>query len=378
MSAKDIKTICFFTRRYDDLLKEDVFSKKFHNQYFWVKHLDSDKFNCIWIFGAAEDRQLNHELGKIYFVKDFKRTKLLLEKASLYKKSKNIIEKENVNLVICNGMNDISSHHLLSKKLGSNTPTILQDHASTYNFKYSLVSSFFKELDGFIFNSVGQEEEWVKAKLIDKEKVYFLPEGVSEFQAINKDTARAKTKLNGDPIFLWVGNLVDLKDPMTCLKGIKEVVKDKTSLRLYMIYQKDTLIDKVKSFIAENKLENNIILLGSVKHEEIESYFQSADFFISSSLKEGSGYAAIEAMACNTIPILSDIPSFKDFTNSGKVGRMFEKAKVEDLKTKILELLERDQLVLKNELQSHYQSNFSPSALANKFSDCIQSILHDS
>jgi len=289
MEARNIKTICFFTRRYDDLLNKDVFPKKFYSQYFWVKLLDPSKCKIIWIFGSSEDRQIKHELGTIHFVKDFKRSKLLIEKASFYKKSKTIIEKEKVDVVICNGMNDISSHHLLAKKLGPGINTILQDHATTYSFKYSLVSSFYKALDGFIFNSMGQEEAWVKAKLIDQNKVHFLPEGVSAFKSINKKTARIKTKLKGSPILLWVGNLVTLKDPMTCLNAIKEIVKEIPELMLYMIYQKEDTDLEIQDFIVKNGLSNNINLIGSINHDEIEPYFQSADYYISSSLKEGSG-----------------------------------------------------------------------------------------
>jgi len=376
MAPHNIKTICFFTRRYDDILDNKIFKQKFHSQYFWVKYLDSSQYRIMWIFGSSNDHKMDHSLGQIHFLKDYKRTNPIIQKFSFYKKSAELVEKEKVDVVICNGINDIFSHYLLARRIDSIAYTIVQDHATMFKTKYTFVSTFFKRINSYIFNSEGLEKEWVKSNLIAKENIFYLPEGVSEFKANDKNIARQLTKMKGDPIFLWVGNLVKLKDPMSCLEAISGLVKEKKDLRLYMIYQKAPLKSIVNNFIQKNNLENNIILLGSIKHKDIEPYFQSADYYISSSLKEGSGYAAIEAMACNVIPILSNIPSFKHFTKDGEVGGMFEQEKPQDIKKKVLELLAKDTESAKLKLEIYYHANFSPEALAQKFSSCIQTILH--
>ena len=380
MKKGSIKTICFFTRRYDDLLHIDVFDQKFFNQYFWVKHLNKNKYKIIWIFGAQEERKVDHELGSIYFIPDNKRTKLQLQKKSFYKSTIIILEKEKGDVVLANGMNDIASHYYLFRQLSNKenaTPIVVQDHATVYRKKYSLVSKFFKPIEGFIFNSPGQETEWINANLFNKSNVHFLPEGVSQFQATDKKSALQKTKLEGSPICLWVGNLVKLKDPFTSLKAIKEVVKVKPSLSLYMIYQKEDLKSEIENYIEINKLKDNVFLLGQIEHSDIEAYFQSADYFISSSIKEGSGYAAIEAMACNTIPILSDIPSFAHFTKNGEIGCMFKQGDHIDMKEKLLQLTSQKKDLIKQKVEKHYNTNFSPTALAQKFETCINTILDD-
>lgn len=371
-----MRTICFFTRRYDDILDIEIFEQKFHNQYFWVQYLDSKEFRVMWIFGSFNNSKKDHNLGQIHFIKDYKRTNPIIQKNSFYKQSKELLEREKVDVVICNGINDILSHYLLASKFDSNISILVQDHATVFKTKYTYASTFFKKMNGFIFNSEGLEKEWVESNLIAKEKIYYLPEGVSDFNALDKNIAREKTKMQGDPIFLWVGNLVNLKDPMNCLKAISEIVKVKKDLVLYMIYQKAPLQSEVDNFIQHNNLKNNVILLGAIKHEEIEAYFSSADYFISSSLKEGSGYAAIEAMACNVIPILSNIPSFRHFTQNGEVGGMFKKQQAKDIKKKVLDILDRDTESMRQELEIYYNANFSPKALAIKFSTCIQSVVH--
>ena len=55
-------------------------------------------------------------------------------------------------------------------------------------------------------------------------------------------------------------------------------------------------------------------LLGKVPHAGIETLMQAADLFVSASRAESCGFAALEAMACGAVPVLSDIPSFRALT----------------------------------------------------------------
>jgi glycosyltransferase involved in cell wall biosynthesis len=64
------------------------------------------------------------------------------------------------------------------------------------------------------------------------------------------------------------------------------------------------------SDIKEMKLRN-VEMLGF--HDEVRSFMQKADYFISLSLSEGLPMAVIEALAAGLPVILSDIPSHKEF-----------------------------------------------------------------
>jgi glycosyltransferase involved in cell wall biosynthesis len=47
---------------------------------------------------------------------------------------------------------------------------------------------------------------------------------------------------------------------------------------------------------------------------------RAADLLIQASHNEGSGYAVIEAIACGTAPVVTDIPSFRVLTGEGGAG----------------------------------------------------------
>ena len=65
-------------------------------------------------------------------------------------------------------------------------------------------------------------------------------------------------------------------------------------------------------------------MVGRIAHEELENWFNAADFIITGSHYEGSGVAIAEAMSCGCIPITTDFISFRKMTGAGRCGFMFD------------------------------------------------------
>ncbi len=82
-------------------------------------------------------------------------------------------------------------------------------------------------MDGFIFSSDGIYDEWVKTGAISPNKKFSeIMEGSSDFLYSNRNEARQKTGLNGNPVLLWVGRLNENKDPLTVLSGFEMLLDD--------------------------------------------------------------------------------------------------------------------------------------------------------
>src|SRR5262249_50290935 len=62
---------------------------------------------------------------------------------------------------------------------------------------------------------------------------------------------------------------------------------------------------------------------GTVPHDALEAVYNSADLFLLGSRQEGSGYAALEALACGVVPLLTDIPSFRAIVGDGEIGALW-------------------------------------------------------
>ena len=183
--------------------------------------------------------------------------------------------------------------------------------------------------------TVEQGQQWFKNEK-QRQKIMPVMEGATFFNYEIRDAGRgldysdrnnAKkiTGLIGNPVFLWVGRLDKNKDPLTVLDGFEILLKKYKEATLYMIFSEDDLINEVKrKIINSDILRSRVHLLGKIQHEEIENYYNSADYFVLGSHYEGSGYALSEALRCGSVPIVTNIPSFRMMTDEGKLGVLWE------------------------------------------------------
>ncbi len=222
---------------------------------------------------------------------------------------------------------------LLKKK----TAIIIQHHGGVApgRLKRSFHNLLNNVADGFFFTTVEQGKEWFMNKKQSR-KVMPVMEGATFFNYADRDAARTftyhergearkKTGMTGSPVFLWVGRLDDNKDPLTVLEGFEVLFKKYPGANLYMIYSDDKLSNKVKEKIDGSEiLRNKVHLPGKIAHDEIEPYYNSADYFVLGSHYEGSGYALSEALRCGCVPIITNIPSFRMMTQDGQLGALWE------------------------------------------------------
>lgn len=176
--------------------------------------------------------------------------------------------------------------------------------------------------DGFFFAAADQASAWIDDKIIRTDQpVYQVMEGSTDFRRHDRATARARSGICGDPVLLWVGRLIPLKDPLTVLRGFEMIVRKVPMARLYMIYGDDELLPEVRNCITQSRLLSaSVTLLGFRPHAELESLYNSADYFVLGSHYEGSGYALAEALACGVVPVVTNIASFRALTDGGRIG----------------------------------------------------------
>jgi glycosyltransferase involved in cell wall biosynthesis len=74
-------------------------------------------------------------------------------------------------------------------------------------------------------------------------------------------------------------------------------------------------------------------------------FYAAADIFINPSLgPEGSSLVALDAMARGVPCLLSDLPVFQEISDEGRAALLFRTGDVDDLRTKLLALLQDDRL----------------------------------
>jgi glycosyltransferase involved in cell wall biosynthesis len=268
---------------------------------------------------------------------------------------------------------------LLLHRAISSAKIIIQHHSERplrhiKGFLQRLVDKF---ASAYFFPSIEQAKPWIEqGQIATTKKIHEVTEVPSVFYPIDKEKAKAVTKVDAARMYLWVGRFDTNKDPLTLVKGFIEFARSNQDVRLYVIYQSEELIDEVKSIIDEaNELSGKIVLVGKVAHAQLLYWFNSADFIISTSHYEGMGIAVCEAMSCGCIPILSDIPSFREMTDNGTCGLLFSPGDVDHLKNKLIESIALNARIEREKVLEKYSRTMSAAAISKKMISVCEEVL---
>lgn len=301
---------------------------------------------------------------------------------SFIRRVMNLLNQEEIEVIQLDDLSALMSNMVFSRAF-NHIPIVVQDHGSVLRhanflkrFIRKLVYKFsLKKVEGVLFAAEGLEKEWVRQSIIPSNKCFIVMENSSDFRIADRGISREKTQMTGTPVFLWVGNLNQNKDPFTVIKAFSKIVNHFPEAKLYMIFRFDDLKIEVEELIKTCSLQNQIVLLGSKKREELHYYYNSSDYMLAASYKEGSGYSVIEAMSCGVVPILSDIPSFRRLTGNGTVGKIFETGNAESLYGAVLEITEKPVVEQREKTLQYFQNYNSFQALAKDamktYRECI-------
>jgi len=281
-------------------------------------------------------------------------------------------------IVHAHDLNTVTANALLRLLTPWRIPMLLQDHGALPQKRlWWMQRLIFRTMDGFLFSAPGQEDAWVTQGLIpDRQRCFFVMENSAHFQMRPRREARQQTALRGDPVFLWVGHLNSNKDPLTVLKAFEQVLAFLPRARLYMIYREAPLEAAVRERIAAGPvLPQCVSLLGEKDRRAMEAYYNSADYLLSGSHKEGSGYALIEAMACGVIPIVTNIPSFRHLTGDGAIGALWAPDRAEELVAAIRKATQWPIEERARAVREYFDRWFGFGALAKRMERVYRSII---
>ena len=233
-----------------------------------------------------------------------------------------------------------------------------------------------KNVNAYLFVSSEFGKEWVQKGIIsDQKKVHEVIQSSSSFYPEDRDVARAGLSISGSPVFLWVGRLDTNKDPVTVVKAFIQFLTFRPEAQLYMIYQTEELLKEIKDLIKANqKTKGAIKLIGNVSHEQLQTWYNSADFIISGSHYEGSGIAVSESMSCGCIPVVTNIISFRRMTGPGKCGLLYEPGNEESLLATLLQTLHMDIKKERSKVLQQFKDELSFEAIAKKIERVILSL----
>ena len=101
---------------------------------------------------------------------------------------------------------------------------------------------------------------------------------------------------------------------------------------------------KLKDLVKKLDLENSILFLGGILHQDLPQYLALADVFVRPSLSEGLGNVFLEAMAAGLPIIGTPVGGILDFLKDGETGLFCRIKNPKSIAEKIKEILSDDRL----------------------------------
>jgi len=193
--------------------------------------------------------------------------------------------------------------------------------------------------------SNGQKKEMEQLGILG-EKISIIPMGVDE--AFLEKGKNRKIEFNKRPfIILSNRNLFPLYNVSLLIRAIPIVLKEEPETKFLIAGdgpEKETLESEVENL----NLGHSVQFVGRVPHKEMPNLLSQADIYVSTSLYDGTSVSLLEAMGSGAFPVVTDIPSNREWIVDGKNGFLVPVDEAGILASRILDAIRNRDLLEKS------------------------------
>lgn len=197
--------------------------------------------------------------------------------------------------------------------------------------RLSIEEEAVKHADHIIAECPQDMDDLINYYNASPDKISTIPCGFSssEFYPIDKEVARRITGLpQGEHILLQLGRMVPRKGIDNVIRALANMRHTSKSVKLVIVGGESEILDettnreyaRLMDIAREQHVENQIIFAGRKNRGELKYYYAAADLFITTPWYEPFGITPLEAMACGTPVIGSNVGGIKYSVADGETG----------------------------------------------------------
>lgn len=203
-----------------------------------------------------------------------------------------------------------------------------------YKYYKYFMPFLLKKAYKIICISENTKEDLMKFYNVDPKKVHVVYNGYDE-EVFNtrdiKEETLKKYKIDY-PYIAMVGGGYFHKNLHRAIDAFS-AIQDKRGHKLVIIGKTSPYMEQLKAQVKDLNMEEEVIFLGYVGDEDLNTLYNHASAFLYPTLYEGFGLPILEAWACDTLVLCSNNSSLKEISGEGAIT--FNPENIEEIKTAI-------------------------------------------
>ncbi|NLG49866.1 MAG: glycosyltransferase family 4 protein [Chloroflexi bacterium] len=210
-------------------------------------------------------------------------------------------------------------------------PHLLTKDSARY---YSQIDQAVQHTDAIIAVSQATKNDIVRLLGVSEHKITVIYEAASPiYRPIRSpelsQRVRGRFGIPGDFV-LFMSTIEPRKNVPNLLRAFRQLLNDyHLDIKLVLAGEKGWLFEDVFRLMSELDLLEDVIFLGRVSSEELLWLYNTAQLLVAPSIYEGFGLTPLEAMACGTPVVVSNVSSFPEVV--GDAGILVDPNNVDEI-----------------------------------------------
>ncbi len=163
---------------------------------------------------------------------------------------------------------------------------------------------------------------------------------LQRFRPLDQEECRRELNLSGSPLLLSVGYLIERKGHHIAIKALANLRSQYPDARLVIVGDGSERV-ALEALAHELQVSDRVTFAGARPNAELIKWYSAADVLILASSREGWANVLLEAMACGTPVVASNIWGTPEVVQDGRVGELVEGREPAAFATAIATLLMR-------------------------------------